>query len=133
MVFTLSNSKKVTIPDKELDNLMLSLDISKKEAIDLWLCDNNLEEDEEQTELNKKASKVRIDKDIIQKKPKKERKPVKKVVSDEKQTLFNEILGFLKQVYGINTEIMIENKLITVKIGDKCFKIDIIEQRKPKN
>jgi hypothetical protein len=133
MVFTLSNSKKVTIPDKELNNLMSSLDISKEEAIELWLCDNGYDEDEEQQELDEKASKIKILKDISQKKPKKERKPVKKVASDEKQALFAEILGFLKRVYGINTEIVTENKLITVKIGDRCFKIDIIEQRKPKN
>ena len=133
MRYTLDNGKSVNIPKSEIEKLMSSLKLSEKDAIDLWLCDNNLEEDEEQIELDEKASKVRIDKDIIQKKPKKERKPVKKVVSDEKKALFNEISGFLKRVYGINTEIVTENKLITVKIGDKNFKIDVIEQRKPKN
>jgi len=133
MRYTLDNGKSVNIPKSEIEKLMSSLELSEKDAIDLWLCDNNLEEDEEQIELDEKASKVRIDKDIIQKKPKKERKPVKKVVSDEKKALFNEISGFLKRVYGINTEIVTENKLITVKIGDKNFKIDVIEQRKPKN
>jgi hypothetical protein len=33
---------------------------------------------------------------------------------------------------GRNYEILKENKLICVKIGDKNFKIDLIEQRKPK-
>ena len=133
MRYTLDNGKSVNIPKSEIEKLMSSLELSEKDAIDLWLCDNNLEEDEEQIELNEKASKVRIDKDIIQKKPTKERKKPEKKVSDEKKALFNEISGFLKRVYGINTEIVTENKLITVKIGDKNFKIDVIEQRKPKN
>jgi hypothetical protein len=90
------------------------------------------DEDEEQEELDEKASKVKILKEIVKKSPKKERKPVVRVVSDEKKALFNEISGFLKRVYGINTEILTENKLISVRIGDKTFKIDVIEQRKPK-
>lgn len=133
MRYTLDNGKSVNIPKSEIEKLMSSLGLSEKDAIDLWLCDNGLEEDEEQMELDEKASKVRIDKDIIQKKPAKERKKPEKKVSDEKKALFNEISGFLKRVYGINTEIVTENKLITVKIGDKTFKIDVIEQRKPKN
>lgn len=127
------NGKTVTIPDKEIDKLMKNLELTKEEAIETWLCDNGLDEDEEQEELDKTAKKIKIDKDITQNRVKKERKPVKKIVSDEKKALFDEISGFLKRVYGINTEIVTENKLITVKIGDKTFKIDIIEQRKPKN
>lgn len=127
------NGKTVTIPDKEIDKLMKNLELTKEEAIETWLCDNGLDEDEEQEELDKTAKKIKIDKDITQNRVKKERKPVKKIVSDEKKALFDEISGFLKRVYGINTEIVTENKLITVKIGDKTFKIDVIEQRKPKN
>jgi hypothetical protein len=127
------DGKIIIIPDKELDKLMSSLELTRQDAIDLWLSDNGYEDNEEQEELDEKASKVKILKDISQKKSKKERKPVVKTVSDEKKALFNEISGFLKRVYGINTEIVTENKLITVRIGDKTFKIDVIEQRKPKN
>lgn len=127
------DGKIIIIPDKELDKLMSSLELTRQDAIDLWLSDNGYEDNEEQEELDEKASKVKILKDISQKKSKKERKPVVKAVSDEKKALFNEISGFLKRVYGINTEIVTENKLITVRIGDKTFKIDVIEQRKPKN
>jgi len=127
------DGKIIIIPDKELDKLMSSLELTRQDAIDLWLSDNGYEDNEEQEELDEKASKVKILKDISQKKSKKGRKPVIKAVSDEKKALFNEISGFLKRVYGINTEIITENKLITVRIGDKTFKIDVIEQRKPKN
>lgn len=132
MRYTLDNGKSVNIPKSEIEKLMSSLELSEKDAIDLWLCDNNLEEDEEQTELDEKASKVRIDKDIIQKKPKKERKKPEKKVSDAKKELFNEILSNLQDVYKENVEVLNENKLISVRIGEKLFKIDVIETRPPK-
>ena len=132
MKYTLNNNKTIVIPDKEINSLMTKLKISEKDAIDLWLCDNNLEEDEEQTELDEKASKVRIDKDIIQKKPKKERKKPEKKVSDAKKELFSEILSDLEDVYKGNVEVLNENKLISVRIGEKLFKIDVIETRPPK-
>ena len=112
---------------------MTSLELSQADAIDLWLCDNDYEEDEEQIELDEKAKKVKINKDIVPKKAKTERKKPIKVVSDEKKALFDEILNNLKDVYKENVEVLIENKLISVKIGDIQFKIDIIQQRKPKN
>ena len=133
MRYRMDNGKAVVIPDKELEKLENSLKLSKQDAIDLWLADNGYEIDEEQQELDEKASKVHINKDIDTKKSTKERKKVEKKVSDEKKALFNEISGFLKRVYGINTKIVTENKLITVKIGEKTFKIDIIEQRPSKN
>ena len=132
MKYTLDNGKSVNIPKSEIEKLMSSLELSEKDAIDLWLCDNNLEEDEEQTKLDEKASKVRIDKDIIQKKPKKERKKPEKKVSDAKKELFNEILSDLQGIYKENVEILNENKLISVRIGEKLFKIDVIETRPPK-
>ena len=132
MKYTLDNGKSVNIPKSEIEKLMSSLELSEKDAIDLWLCDNNLEEDEEQIELDEKASKVRIDKDIIQKKPKKERKKPEKKVSDAKKELFREILSDLEDVYKGNVEVLNENKLISVRIGEKIFKIDVIETRPPK-
>ena len=51
--------------------------------------------------------------------------------SDEKVQIFTELKEFLAETYG-NVEILKENKLFCVKIGDKSFKIDIIAQRKPK-
>ena len=132
MKYTLDNGKTVNIPKSEIEKLMSSLELSEKDAIDLWLCDNNLEEDEEQIELDEKASKVRIDKDIIQKKPKKERKKPEKKVSDAKKELFSEILSDLEDVYKGNVEVLNENKLISIRIGEKLFKIDVIETRPPK-
>ena len=127
------NGKNIVIPDSELNKLMSSLDISQDEAIDLWLCDNGYDEDEEQEKLDEKASKVKILKEIDKKSPKKERKPVVRKISDEKKALFSEILSDLQDVYGENVEVLTENKLISVKINGKTFKIDVIESRTKKS
>jgi len=52
-------------------------------------------------------------------------------VSDEKAQIFTSIKAFLSENYE-NVEVLKENKLIEVKIGEKTFKIDLIEGRKPK-
>lgn len=64
--------------------------------------------------------------------PDKPKKPKTVKISDEKKELFSEILSDLEDVYKGNVTVLKENKLICVKSGEKIFKIDIIEQRKPK-
>ena len=92
------NGKSITIPDAEIKNLMASLELTKQDAIDLWLSDNGYEDNEEQNELDEKASKVKIDKDIVKNIDKKPRKKPEIKVSDEKQTLFNEIFSNLEDI-----------------------------------
>lgn len=86
-----------------------------------------IEEIERKTKENKVNVGARADK------PKKGSKPRTVVVSDEKVALFDLLWEGLSNFYGENAEIVKNNKLISVKIGEKTFKIDIIEQRKPKN
>ena len=134
MRYTLSNGKNVNIPDEEIKKSMKALDLTKEEAIQMWLEDNDYEVNEEQAELDAKAKKVKIDHgaSAIDKTEKKEKKPRPKVASDEKKELFDEIFSNLQDVYKQNAQIVKENKLITVKIGEKVFKVDIIEQRASK-
>lgn len=134
MKYTLENGKCVTIPDKDIENYMKSLEISRDLAIDLWLEDNDYQVNEELEELDKKAKKVKIDHGAsgTDKTVKKDKKPKVVKVSDEKQVLFNEIWTDLYDVFRENAQIVKENKLISVQIGEKIFKIDIIEQRQPK-
>lgn len=135
MKYQLSNGKTVNIPDKEIENSMRALELTKEEAIQMWLEDNDYEVNEEQEELDSKAKKVKIQHgaSAIDKSEQKEKKPRVVKISDEKQALFSEILSNLEDVYPNSVEIVKENKLLTVKIGAKTFKIDIIEQRPPKN
>lgn len=133
MKYTLKNGRSIVIPDKEIDKLVSSLEISIEDAIDLWLDDNNIETNEIAEELDEKASKVKIERDIVQVSTKKERKKPEIKISSEKQQLFNEILTNLTEIYGENVKILNENKLISIKIGNLNFKVDIIQQRPPKN
>lgn len=135
MLYKLKNGRSVSIPTKEVENLMSSLEISQNEAIELWLTDNGLEENEEQAELDEKASKVHINKDAYTDENKKPRKKPEIKVSDEKKWLFDSILTNLTRCNGVGQEditVLNENKLISVKINDKIFKIDIIQCRKGK-
>lgn len=52
--------------------------------------------------------------------------------SNEKVALFAVITAILAES-DIQFEVLKENKLIQVVIGDKIFKIDLIEQKKGKN
>lgn len=134
MKYTLENGKVVNIPDNEIEYNMKALELSKEEAIDLWLEDNDYQVNEELEELDNKAKKVKIDHQAsaIDKTEKKDRKPRTVKISDEKQELFDNIYHFLVETYGGSVDILKENKLLTLKVGDKTFKVDLIEQRPPK-
>lgn len=126
------NGKSVNIPNEELEKSMKLLELTQDEAIQLWLEDNGFEENEEQNALDEKAKKVKVNHGAGESGKAKTSKPRTVVVSDEKKELFDEIFSNLADVYGENAKIEKENKLIIVKIGEKTFKIDLIEQRKPK-
>lgn len=132
------NGKNINIPDAEIQKSMKVLEISKEEAIQMWLEDEGYLDNEEQMELEKKAKENRITAtihDAGNKAKRKQSKPKTVKVSDEKQALFAEIheklCEYCDEIDGA-CEVLKENKLISVKIGEKTFKIDLIEQRPPK-
>ena len=120
------NGKSINIPDAEIEKSMKILGMSKEEAIEMWL--------EDEAELEQRAKENKITATIhgaSATEKKKQSKPKVVKVSDEKVALFNEIRSNLEDVYDF-VEVLKENKLIQVKIGEKIFKVDLIEQRKPK-
>ena len=129
------NGKNVNIPDEEIIKVKEALGITTKEAVEMWLDDNDYTVNEEQEALDEKAKKVKIPMGAREVKEKKERKPITKKVSNEKKILFDSIVKQLDRCELVDREnvtILNENKLIQVKIGDKIFKIDLIECRPPK-
>lgn len=135
MKYTLENGKVVNIKEEELEKLMKGLDVSKEEAIDIWLEDNEYQVNEEQEELDAKASKVKIKHGASADTPKEKKKVVTHKTSDEKKELFQTILTNLNRCIGVEDEnitVLKENKLIEVKLGDKVFKVDLIETRPKK-
>lgn len=133
MVYKINNHT-VRIPDEEIEKSMKKLDITKDEAVELWLDDNGYTVNEEQAILNEKAKDLRISRDVIsENKNKTDRKPRTVKTSDEKKQLFSNIFSSVLEFGGNNVTILKENKLIEVKIGEKTFKVDIIENRIKKN
>lgn len=133
MRYTFSSGKTITIPDDELDKISTGLGVSRSEAVGIWLEDAEYEINEEQEALDNAAKKVRIDTGAGDGNKKSKKHTVK--VSEEKKELFDTILKNLDRCWGVyrsNIEVLKENKLIQVKINDKIFKIDIVEQRKPR-
>lgn len=133
MEYKTKKGKKVNIPDDEIDTLVDKLDLSIAEACELWLEDNDLQVNEEQEALDKKAKASRITATIHEAKATKERKE-RKVVRKEDATKENIIKALAERLEELATEVKIENvgKLITFKLGDDSFKLDLIRQRKPK-
>jgi predicted phosphodiesterase len=133
--YTLENGKVVNIPDSEIEKNMKLLEISKEEAVEMWLCDNDFEDNEELEELDTKAKKVKVVHGAGDNKRKKSEKPRTVKVSDAKKELFSKLSYYLNEFCeenDANCTILKENKLFSVEFGGKTFKIDIIEQRAPK-
>ena len=131
------NGKNVNIPDEEIIGYMEKLELTREEAIEMWLDDEGYTENEEQNALDEKVKKSGIMRDIhgasaMDKTQKKTTKPKTVKVSDEKKDLFELIYDTLRDYevdFDGKTTILKENKLIQFEINGKTFKIDLIEQR----
>ena len=88
-----------------------------------------MEEAQEMAQMEINAKGIKVGARAIEPKAEKEKKQRIAQVSQEKQDLFSLIWEVLSNYYE-NCEILTNNKLISVQIGKKTFKIDIIEQRK---
>ena len=125
------NGKILNIPDDELAKMCKNLDLTQEEAIQVWLEDNEYEINEEQEELHQVAKKVKINHDARAVAPQKDKRERTVKISDEKQELFTQLKDFLTENFE-KVSVLKENKLFEVKIGDKTFKLDLIQQRDKK-
>ncbi len=129
------NGKLLNIPKKEIEKSMKLLDLSLTDAIQMWLEDEGYLDNEEQNHLCEVAKMNKITQNIHQageRGRKSSQKPKTVKISPEKLLLFIQIQKMLEENYE-NVEILRENKLIQVETNGKILKIDLIEQRKPKN
>ena len=94
-----------------------------------------MEEAMEMASMELGAKEIKNYTQSAEKKLERTRKPKTVKISDEKMALFQSILTNLENcplVKSENVQILKENKLISVQIGEKIFKIDLIEQRPSK-
>lgn len=129
------NGKSIKIPDAEIEKSMKALELSREEAVQMWLEDEGYLENEEQEALDAKAKASRITATIhqasakdVKKKTQKER--VQKEDST-KEMIIAEIAEILPK-FAENVQILNKNKLISFQIGEDLFEIDLKRKRKPK-
>lgn len=135
MIYKLNEKKEVRIPDTDIERLVKTMQIDKEDAIQIWLEDEGYLINEEQEQLNQKAKENKSHKIA-----KAERKaPI--VLKNKKEKAVKEnptkemvIAEIAKILPNFATDINIENKakIITFRIGDEEYKLDLIQKRKKK-
>lgn len=123
------NGKNIRIPDTEIEKSMKALDLTKEEAIEMWLEDEGYMENEEQEELEKKAKDNKITATIhqassVDKTQKKTQKERCRKEDPTKEMVIAEIAKLLLN-FAENVEILNPSKLISLKIGDEFYEIDL--------
>lgn len=125
------NGKTIRIPDDELAKNMKVLNLSKEEAIEMYLEDEGYLENEEVEALTKKAKDNKAvvhdaKADKPRKQVKRERKP-----DEEKENLIEILANCLKNA-GFEAEITNKSKIIEFSVGENHYKLDLIKKRPPK-
>lgn len=125
------NGKNIRIPDSELEKNMRILEISKDEAIQMYLEDEGYFENETVEELTKKAKENGTAK--VKAKSTKERKPVKRgrKPDEEKENIIKILENALKNA-GFDAKITNKSKIIEFSAGENRYKLDLIKKRPPK-
>lgn len=132
MNYTLENGKVVRIPDAEITNNMELLDISREEAIQMWLEDNDLQTNEVVEELTQKAKENKVNRRAKSDAPRKKKKAPERKPDTEKEDLIEKLANFLTNE-GFDAEITNKSKIIEFDFGGNHFKLDLIRQRGKKN
>lgn len=122
--------KGIHIPQKEIDNLMKTLEITEDEAIDTWLFDHDYVNNEKAQILIDKAKVNKTDKLYVNDKTK--RKPVERVVKTNptKEKIIDIMAGALRnELMPELIQITNKSKLIEFTYNGKQYKLDLIEKR----
>lgn len=133
MKYTLTTGKVITIPDEEITKQMKILSISKDEAIQLWLDDNDYTTNEVVEELTAKAKQNHITATIHAAGTKTHQKKARTPKEDPEKTDLIQFLAENLQNKAENVIISNKTKIIEFDIGENHYKLDLIRQRKPKN
>ena len=142
MKYELDNGRVVSIPDKDLEKLQKSLNISLNEAVYTWLVDEEYIKDETVEELSEKAKKNRITATVHKAKAensqKKERKPREKKENPLKKQIISGIhdyfLDEIGHIFPKDTTITVRNdeKYIDLCINGQEFTINLVQHRPKK-
>ena len=137
MTYTLPNGKNIRIPDSEIEKNMKLLELTRDEAIQLYLEDEGYLENAEQEALCQKAkANVKVG-NIVKARADTKPKPTtqsERVKKDDptKEMIIAEIAEFLPKI-ATNIQVVDNRKIITFCIGGDTYKIDLTRTRKPKS
>lgn len=137
VVITLENGKVVKASTKYLENMVNNLGIDMDEAVLTWLEDEGYLMNDDQEELCVAAKDNKVLASLHRGEDGKAKEKVKRVRTIKenpvKEMIIAEIAKTVEAIDGA-TNIVVENKtkIILFKLGDKEFKIDLIEKRKKK-
>ena len=128
------NGKSIHIPDAEIANSMAKLDLSKDEAIQMWLEDNDYCENEEVEILTQKAKENKVSRGAKSEKAlaKTDRKTRERKPDLEKEEIIAALSEFLTEKGYTFVEITNKSKIIEFNIGKNHYKLDLIRQRTQK-
>lgn len=127
------NNKVVKIPQKEIDNLMKTLELTEQEAIETWLDDNDYTTNEQVEELTKKAkangtTKIGARVNVENKKVERERK-----ANPTKALIIDQLWQKLAEIEHIsNLKVENKEKLITFSLNGNDYKLDLVQKRAKK-
>jgi len=123
------NGKNLTIPDEELKKSMKLLDITKEEAIQMWLDDNDYTINETVEELTAKAKKEIKRYEQSDKKRKTSTKERK--VDEEKKAFLDGFRIFAEGKGGIVTAFKNEAEF-SFTFGENAYTVKLVKHRPKK-
>lgn len=125
------NDKDIKINDKEIEVLEKTLKISKDEAIQVWLEDNDYEVNEEVEKLTKQAKDNKITATIHGAQKVRAKREVTRKEDPDKEFLINLLHNAL---YGNVENIQVTNvgKLIEFEYKGNMYKLDLVKRRPKK-
>lgn len=129
------NGRNIRIPDADIERSIKALEMTKEEAIQMWLEDAGYLENEEQEALEQKAKDSHITATIHQATSLNPRKKTQKErcrkENPTKEMVIREIAALLPN-FAENVEVLNVGKLISFQIDEEKYEIDLKQKRKPK-
>lgn len=127
------NGKICQIPDKEISANMRLLDITKQEAIEMWLDDHNILINETAEQLTAKAKANGVAKEMTRcKSAKKSEHKRERKADPTKEEIISNLANFLREQGLANVQIPNVGKLITFSLNGENFTLNLVRNRKKK-